>query len=304
MTATQPFIDGVMEHAAEMDNVRRISGGDAVAYGMVPSQHGGGANMSVDITAGWYSIYGVIYTYAGGTQTINASNATKNRYDIIYFTSGGIQYTAGTPAAGTDVDPIFMPDLPANSVLVAAVYVAAGVTTITDSVIRDERILMRVPGVIVAASDVTADSVTPDSTWRTPTNKTVTFGAGILKIGDKIRVTTRITAGTHAATTRILFAGVNTLGTTPTSVVSHYVQVWDIVIVSTTTASYYRHVQSNSGATGLVSTNSASVSFEVGDLALTDISANATTLAFQVSQAAGGTNTEDFWSVEIVRLIN
>ena len=142
MVASAVFQDGIMGHSAEFDNVKRAAGMDGVESGMTPAQHAGGANMSIDLASGYFWLAQVRYTYAGGTQAINAAHATLNRYDIVYFQSDGIHYTAGTPAAGTEIDPVLMPNLPASSVLVAAVYVAAADTAISDSEIRDERVIL------------------------------------------------------------------------------------------------------------------------------------------------------------------
>lgn len=161
MTAVNPWLDGEYGYAPEVDNIKRGANLEGVESGMTPTQRAAGANMSVDIAAGYYWINQTRYTYAGGNQAVNAAHATLARWDIIYFTAAGIQYTAGTAATYP-----LMPTLPASSVLIASVYVAAADTSITDSEIRDERVITpgsatgNIDGSRLKAGDVDADRLT------------------------------------------------------------------------------------------------------------------------------------------------
>lgn len=73
---------------------------------------------------------------ANSSIAIDASDPTDDRYDLISVNSSGtIVYTAGTP------DPMAVPpEIPANEVPLAVIYVLAGATTITSAAIYDVRV--------------------------------------------------------------------------------------------------------------------------------------------------------------------
>ena len=87
----------------------------------------------------------------GTTVTVSAANGTQDRRDIVIWTSGtGFQVIAGTqlgaggwsrtqPAANL---PPVKPAIPANSVVLAEVYVPTGVMTITTAMIVDKRMFL------------------------------------------------------------------------------------------------------------------------------------------------------------------
>lgn len=113
--------------------------------------------MSVIVRAGWAAIVGttqpamgtyVAYNDGDVGLTITTANATNPRIDLVCVTvndsyySGSadnvvIQVVAGTPA-GSPVAPA----TPANSIALAEVYVGAGVLSISNSNITDERVLV------------------------------------------------------------------------------------------------------------------------------------------------------------------
>ena len=123
------------------------------------TERGAGANMSVDVAAGKAWVRGDTgdyldelydYTLAATDNTvITTADATNARIDMIILQmttpdSFSVDVLAGTPTAGADLDDRLGADtLPDNAILLADVLVGAGVTSITDSVIRDRRRVVR-----------------------------------------------------------------------------------------------------------------------------------------------------------------
>lgn len=71
--------------------------------------------------------------------SINAAHATLDRYDLITINSSGVfTYTAGTADANA-----VPPEIPASSIPVSVIYVAAAATSIADAVIYDLRITLK-----------------------------------------------------------------------------------------------------------------------------------------------------------------
>jgi len=96
-------------------------------------------DMSVLVAAGSCIVNATEITKTTSTNvTISAADDTNPRWDIITINDAGtIAATAGTPAA----DP-YPPALPANNILLALVYVAAGVSQITNANIYDRRLFI------------------------------------------------------------------------------------------------------------------------------------------------------------------
>ncbi len=141
--ADAPVVPG----QAEPDSVdfKVIAAGsnlEGVLTGCAVTQRGAGANMSVDVAAGtglYQSVTTV--TIAGGNVVISAASATLARYDLIYFdNTGAIGVITGTPAS----TPVF-PVVPANRVILAAVYVAALAASIVNADIIDKRMSLTLP---------------------------------------------------------------------------------------------------------------------------------------------------------------
>ena len=113
------------------------------------------ANMSINIAAGWAAVVGTIQpnmgtyvAYNDGTVNIaiTTANPTNPRIDLVcltvqdsYYTGSAddviLQVIAGTPASS----PV-APSLPANSISLATVAVAAGALSITSGNITDTRV--------------------------------------------------------------------------------------------------------------------------------------------------------------------
>lgn len=97
-----------------------------------------GSNMNVKVNTSGVAIVdgGVRKLAAGTTATVTTADATHPRFDLVSITSSDtLVITAGTPAA----NPVF-PAIPANSTVLAAVYVPANDTAITTPQIIDKRV--------------------------------------------------------------------------------------------------------------------------------------------------------------------
>lgn len=96
----------------------------------------GTPDMTVAVAAGSVTLGGAVpATVSSGNVTITAADATSPRFDLIVANSSGTKSaTAGTPSS----NPVF-PAIPANSVVLAAVYIPAGATSITSARIIDKR---------------------------------------------------------------------------------------------------------------------------------------------------------------------
>jgi hypothetical protein len=171
MVAANAFTDGAIIFGTQLNNVKNsVQYQRGVETGMTTVQTPAGADMNVTVAAGWYWIDKVRYYYAGGTQAIDVHHDTLHRWDIIYFQSDGIHYTAGTPAAEPD-----MPVLPASSVIIASVYCEAAATAIHDADIRDERVLTAFPTTVTNMWGTGADgavNIAADTTMVADYNAT------------------------------------------------------------------------------------------------------------------------------------
>ena len=96
-------------------------------------------DMNVIVTAGSAIINATEITKDTSTTVpVDPADATYDRWDIVVINDAGtIDVTPGTPAA----NPL-PPDIPANNILLALVYVAAGVTQITNANIYDRRLFI------------------------------------------------------------------------------------------------------------------------------------------------------------------
>lgn len=120
--------------------VQGINGYGIVTGAAVTPQ--GSPNMTVAVAAGTAFIQGTstIVTITSGNVTITAANASFPRFDLVAVDNTGTKSAvAGTASA----NPVF-PSIPANSIILAAVYVAAGVASIVTSAIVDKRCVLNI----------------------------------------------------------------------------------------------------------------------------------------------------------------
>lgn len=120
--------------------------GNGVVSGCAVTQ---GTGMAPNVASGSVQVGGAAATVTGGTVTVTTADATNPRFDLVVVNSSGTKsVTAGTAAA----TPVF-PAIPATSVVLAAIYVGAGVTSIMTADIIDKR------SIIGSAVLLTADVI-------------------------------------------------------------------------------------------------------------------------------------------------
>lgn len=119
---------------------------DALVQGYVPEgvlsgcavTAQGSPNMTVAVAAGQVKVGGFYPYVAAGNVTITAADGTNPRFTIITVNYNGVKTaTNGTPAA----KPAY-PALPADNVLLAAIFVPANDTAIDPEQIRDKRVFL------------------------------------------------------------------------------------------------------------------------------------------------------------------
>lgn len=112
-----------------------IAAGGVISGCAVTAQ--GTPNMTVAVAAGIVVSAAVPADVTAGNVTITAAHATLDRMDLIVASSAGVlSAVAGTATAA----PVLMPTIPADSVLLAVVWVSAAVTSIVSNRITDKRI--------------------------------------------------------------------------------------------------------------------------------------------------------------------
>jgi hypothetical protein len=115
-----------------------ISGCDVTAQG-VP-------NMTVAVASGKVRVSQTIVPVTAGNVTISAANPTNPRIDLVVVNNAGTKSAVtGTAAANPKA-----PALPANSVLLAMVYVPASATSIPSNLITDKRVIVYDDDVVMA----------------------------------------------------------------------------------------------------------------------------------------------------------
>lgn len=136
------FADGGALYGPQMNAILAAFRGTALLSGCVASASGG--NRTISVTAGSVMINDSARTYAGGSVVLDAGG-TFDRYDLITIS------TAGVLAATKGTEAKKCPPQPANTCLLAIVFVPAGATVIaTGNVIDSSVPIMRCvpPGTI------------------------------------------------------------------------------------------------------------------------------------------------------------
>jgi hypothetical protein len=120
--------------------------------------------MSVSIAAGWAAIVGTtqsnmgvytVYNDAAATATVTAANPSLPRIDRVVATVNDSAYTGSinnvvfAVVAGTAAASPTAPATPANSISLATIAVAAGVTTILNANITDTRIRTEIDELVI-----------------------------------------------------------------------------------------------------------------------------------------------------------
>ena len=129
--------------ACRMDNIKEAAEGNRVISGCgVTAQ--GTPDMTVDIAAGVVRIDNAYMTISlVDNQAVTAADGTNDRWDIIAVGKDGtVDYTAGTAAANP-----MPPDLPADHILLALIFVENNSSTVESADIKDNRIIYEDSGV-------------------------------------------------------------------------------------------------------------------------------------------------------------
>jgi hypothetical protein len=99
------------------------------------------SGMTVAIQGGEVFYQGSFYTVAAGNLTLDASEGSA-RFDLITVRiSGGVGTLTKIKGTASSSNPTF-PTLPETDVVLAAVYVASGVSSVTGTAIIDKRVLI------------------------------------------------------------------------------------------------------------------------------------------------------------------
>jgi len=138
----------VAGRGASAQQLTRIGSAVEGTY-VFPSTAGGAVTPSSGMTvavaainAGEVTINGTVETtaYAGGTVALDASDPTNPRVDALYYDqTGAVGKTTGAAVAVTSTTGPVAPNLDADQILIAQIYVAASETTIDASDITDMR---------------------------------------------------------------------------------------------------------------------------------------------------------------------
>ncbi len=131
--------DGATLFDTDLDAIIAAIGGTGVASGLATSASSPTPDMNVHVEAGEYYVNGDrISIGTSTTLAVGPADAANPRLDIVVGDSAGVlRLVAGTPAAAPSP-----PDLPPDSVLLAEVYVAAGVTQVTSADVADRRVMV------------------------------------------------------------------------------------------------------------------------------------------------------------------
>ena len=159
---------------------RGVSAGVTTFAALQVTQRGAGANMSVDVAAGGAVIDGSENTHQGHYHfyvdavenlVIAAADATYPRIDLVVAKIEDSEYSGATDAgslavvAGTPAASPAEPAAPANSLVLAAVAVAAGATSVVNANITDRRARFGRPPAVSAYK--TTNTNVPDAAWTT-----------------------------------------------------------------------------------------------------------------------------------------
>jgi hypothetical protein len=122
--------------AGDFDILVEAYNGDGVISGGAVTTSCG---LALAVASGVAMVNGARVTIGSGTVTISTADACDPRIDLIHVTCGGVKtVTAGTAAAV----PVY-PAVPANSAVLAAVFVPAADTVIATAQIIDKRVIIQ-----------------------------------------------------------------------------------------------------------------------------------------------------------------
>ena len=119
----------------DIDILQAALGNSGITYGCAVTAQAV-PDMTVAVAVGQVVWQGTtLASVSAGNVTVGAADPTNPRFDLIVASNAGVKScVAGTAAAA----PVF-PSIPANSMVLTAVYVPAAVTTILSSYLTDKR---------------------------------------------------------------------------------------------------------------------------------------------------------------------
>ena len=175
--------------------------------------------MSVSVAQGWGAVLGttqtnmgvyMIYNDAATTLTVTAANATNPRIDLVCATvsdsyySGSTNTVAFSVIAGTPAVSPVAPTLPANSISLATIAVAANATQILNANITDTR--------AAAGSNIGLSS--------TGTYTVANLTATTALQGATVTGTTSVSSALLTSTGNITQTGTNSIGSLPDTIMN------------------------------------------------------------------------------------
>lgn len=150
--ADAAFADQAEVDKVDVDILVAAHNGNRVISGCAVTAQGS-PDMTVAVASGSVLVNGATVSVSSGNVTVTAANGTNPRFDLIVVDDTGTKScTAGTAAA----NPVF-PTIPADSVVLAAVYVPANDTDIDANQIVDKRVLGAAGGASLTNDGYAAD---------------------------------------------------------------------------------------------------------------------------------------------------
>lgn len=144
------FADGSPFSAEGLDSVVNAVNHEAILSGGAPSV--GTGNYEVDLTACDYVVDDTDLSISADTVTLSSASAS-DRVDIITADkSPGFNVTEGSPGTNPNA-----PTIPTNEVLICAVFVDSGSTSLVTSDIYDYRVLLERDATTYKGADLDSD---------------------------------------------------------------------------------------------------------------------------------------------------
>lgn len=135
--------------------------GDGVISGCAVTAQGS-PDMTVAVAAGVVKVGTTVVSVSAGNVTIATADATNPRIDLVTADNAGARAAVTGTAAASPV----MPAIPANRVVLAAVFVPANDTTIETNQITDKRVLLPL---VVGQSIISPSQITANQNNYNPT---------------------------------------------------------------------------------------------------------------------------------------